>query len=240
MAKRRRVVRHCHPLGLLTARQITTLRPEELRGLRRLMTPTFPLRRGLCCPSGLLAGSLSSGLVSHACRIATCRSLVLGFRCDRSTCFAPISVQPAVTDPAGVAAAFRHTRYHSGTGSCTAALGGDLVIPIVARVRVIDLLQRSDNSRLVVSDSPVSDVVSVVSLDMLSATSLCAPLSPQESPVSTEVVDRGVVVSDAVVVPSDVSSVTCRFTTLNPQGSPLSPEVVDRGVMESPVTGFFL
>ena len=93
----------------------------------------------------------------------------------------------------------------------------------------------SDNSRLVVSDSPVSDVVSVVSLDMLSATSLCAPLSPQGSPVFTEVVDWGVVespVSDAVVVPSDVSSVTCWFMPLNPQGSPLSPEVVDWGVME--------
>ena len=90
-----------------------------------------------------------------------------------------------------------------------------------------------DKSRLVVSESPVSDVVSVVTLEMLSAMIVCAPLSPQGLPVYTGVVDRGVVdspVSDAVVVPSDGSTVTCRFTPLNSKGSPLSPEVVDRGL----------
>ena len=92
----------------------------------------------------------------------------------------------------------------------------------------------SENSRVVMSELPVSDVVSVVSLDMLSATNRFAPLSSQGSPVSTEDVDRGVVespVSDTAVVPSDMSSATCRFTPLNPQGSPMSTEVV-----ESPVS----
>ena len=83
-----------------------------------------------------------------------------------------------------------------------------------------------DNSRVVMSESPVSDVVSVVSFEMLSATSRLAPLSPQGSPVSTEVVESSV--SDAAVVPSDMSSATCRFTPLNAQGSPMSTEVVDR------------
>ena len=42
---------------------------------------------------------------------------------------------------------------------------------------------------------PVSDVVSVVSADMLPAMSRFVPLNPQGSPVSTELVDRGVVES---------------------------------------------
>ena len=89
------------------------------------------------------------------------------------------------------------------------------------------------------SESPVSDIVSVVSLDMFSATSRFAPLNPMGSPVSTEVVVRGVVESpvfDAAVVPSDNLSITSRFTPLNPQVSPMSTEVVDRGVVESPMS----
>ena len=71
----------------------------------------------------------------------------------------------------------------------------------------------SDNSCVV-----MSDVVSVVSLDMLSAASRFSPLNPQGSLMSTEVVDRGVVespVSDAAVVDSDMLPVTgcCRLVS---------------------------
>ena len=59
------------------------------------------------------------------------------------------------------------------------------------------------------------------------------------TPVSTDVVDRGVEespVSDTPVVPSDMLPVTCRFRPLNPQVAPMSTEVEDRVVVESPVT----
>ena len=73
----------------------------------------------------------------------------------------------------------------------------------------------------------------------LPVTSRFAPLSPQGSPVSTEVVDRGVVESpefDAAVVPSDMSTITSRFSPLNPQMSPISTDIVDRVVVELPVS----
>ena len=73
----------------------------------------------------------------------------------------------------------------------------------------------SDNSHTVMSNSPVYDIVYVVPVDMFSATSRFVPLIPQGSPVSTEVVDRGVVESpefDAVVVPSDMLTITHHST----------------------------
>ena len=56
--------------------------------------------------------------------------------------------------------------------------------------------------------SLVFDIMPVVPVDMLTDTSRFVPLSPQCSPVSAEVVDRGVVESpelDAAVVCSDMS-----------------------------------
>ena len=50
----------------------------------------------------------------------------------------------------------------------------------------------SENSQAAMSDYPVSDVMYVVSVDMFSATSPFAPLNPQGSPVSTEVVESPV------------------------------------------------
>ena len=73
----------------------------------------------------------------------------------------------------------------------------------------------SENSCTAMSCSSVSDVVSVVPVDMLTETSRFAPLSPQCSPVSTVVVDQGVVESpefDAAVVSSDMSTITSRST----------------------------
>ena len=96
-----------------------------------------------------------------------------------------------------------------------------------------------DNSRTAMSCSPVSEVVSMVPVDTLTATSRSAPLSPQCSPVSTEVVGRGVVESpkfDAAVVSSDMSTITSQFSPLNPRVSPVSAESVDRVVVESPVS----
>ena len=85
----------------------------------------------------------------------------------------------------------------------------------------------------------MSDVVSVVPEDMLTDMSRFAPLSPQSSPLSTEVVDQGVVEPpefDAVVVPLDMSTITSQFSLLNPQLSPVSMESVDRVVVESLVS----
>ena len=70
---------HRRPSGLLTARRTTTLCPEKLHGLwpllLRLMTSTFPLRRRLRCPSGLLAESRPVPFwPRHPCRMCHHRS----------------------------------------------------------------------------------------------------------------------------------------------------------------------
>ena len=72
------------------------------------------------------------------------------------------------------------------------------------------------------SSSPVSDVVLVVPVDLHSGMSWFVPLSPQFSPVSAEVVNRGVVESlelYAAVVCSDMSTITSWFSLLKPPGS---------------------
>ena len=57
----------------------------------------------------------------------------------RRTCCAPISIRPAVIDPACViaATAFRHTGYHFDVGSCTVVSGRDPVVPIVAGIPAV-------------------------------------------------------------------------------------------------------
>ena len=110
-----------------------------------------------------------------------------------------------------------------------------------------------DNCHTVMSDSSVSDVVS--------DTGRFAPIDPQGSPGSTEVVDREVVKSpefdpqglpastevvdsevvkspefDTAVMPSDMSTAMSQFSPLNPRVSPISTKIVDRVVVESPVS----
>ena len=93
-------------------------------------------------------------------------------------------------------------------------IGRDSVIPIVAGVRVVNpLLFSCCYLRITSVWRRVCGVFRhVVCYEPVS-------LIPQVSPVSAEVVDRGVVespVSEADLVPSDMSSVTCRCTPLNP------------------------
>ena len=143
---RRQVIRHHRPSGLLTVRRTTTLRPGKLLGLwpllRRLMSPTFPLRRRLRCPSGLLAE----------------RRLAL-FRPGqpRRTSQHPLEQLSTVRHGHLLCARFRQTggdrpcrcrcRYHVSPhriSLCnryrTVTLGRDPVVPIVAGVPIVDLL----------------------------------------------------------------------------------------------------
>ena len=68
-------------------------------------------------------------------------------------------------------------------------------------------------TRAAMSSSPVSDVVPVVPVDLLSETNWFVPRSPQLLPVSTEVVDPGVVESPELC--SDMSTITSHS---NPRG----------------------
>ena len=81
----------------------------------------------------------------------------------------------------------------------------------------------SDNSRTAMSSSPVSDVVSVMPVDMLPDTSRFGPLRPQCSPVSPEVVDWGVVESPefaAAVVFRHVSTIGWELEPAKPDCLP--------------------
>ena len=95
----------------------------------------------------------------------------------------------------------------------------------------------SENSRTAMSSSPVSDVVSVMPVDMLLATSRFASLSPQCSPVSAEVVDRGCGVAGirpCCHVFGYVDYYDPVLTIQPPVFTGVYIEVVDRGVVESP------
>ena len=86
----------------------------------------------------------------------------------------------------------------------------------------------SECYRAAMSSSPVSDVVPVAPVDLLSETSWFVPV---------EVVEWGVVKSSELC--SDMSTITSRFSPLKPPGSPVSMESVDQVVVESPVaTGY--
>ena len=60
------------------------------------------------------------------------------------------------------------------------------------------------------------------------------PFSPQNSPVSTEVMESPEF--DAVVVLSDMLIITSRFSPFNPWVTPVSMESVDQLVVESLVS----
>ena len=80
--------------------------------------------------------------------------------------------------------------------------------------------------------SPVSDVVLVAPLDLLSEAIWFVPPSPKLVPVSAEVVDRGIVESPELG--SDMSTIMSRFSPLKSPVSPIFMEGVDQVVIESP------
>ena len=153
-----------------------------------------------------------------------------------STGGVPVSVRPAETDPAGViaATAFHHSGCHTCShsrlrASCPHRHPGPGRRPLA----LIWPILTPECSRAAMSSSPVSNVVLVVPVDLLSETSWFVSHSPQLSPVSAEFVDRGVVESPELC--SDMSTIMSQFSPLKPPGLLVYIESMDQVVIDAPV-----